>query len=253
MTTSTTKISLLKPTAQVYAELQLAYDTFNAELFDNSLADCLLTLQRKEGTMGYFSAARFGNLAKEELHEIALNPAYFAVVPLVEIMATIAHEMVHLWQHQHGKPSRGRYHDKQWGDKMESIGLMPSSTGLPGGKKTGDKVADYPIEGGRFLQVCRDLLTKDFKISWYDRFSTHAPSTSGAATPGLALNLPEAAILIPATTAGGADIVTPVPSASSNKSNRSKYTCKCEDPIAVWGKPNLHIICGECDGTFDEQ
>jgi len=253
MTTATTKISLLKPTAQVYSELQLAYDTFNTELFDNSLADCLLTLQRKERTMGYFSAARFGNLAKEELHEIALNPAYFAVVPLVEVMATIAHEMVHLWQHQHGAPSRGRYHDKQWGDKMESIGLMPSSTGLPGGKKTGDKVADYPIEGGRFLQVCRDLLTKDFKISWYDRFSSHTPSMSGAATPGLVLDLPESAILIPAATAGGADIVTPASTASPNKSNRSKYTCKCEDPIAVWGKPNLNIICGECHATFDEQ
>lgn len=242
-----------KPTAVVYAELQLAYDTFNAELFDNSLADCLLTLQRKDRTMGYFSAGRFGNRAQEQLHEIALNPAFFAVVPLVEIMATIAHEMVHLWQHQHGAPARGRYHDKQWGDKMESIGLMPSSTGLPGGKKTGDKVADYPIEGGRFLQVCRGLLTRDFKISWYDRFTALAPMQSGASGPGIKLDLPEHALALASTT--GLAMAVPMQgqgaASSTNKSNRAKYTCACG--YSVWGRPALKMTCDECATAYVEE
>ncbi|WP_306659314.1 hypothetical protein [Massilia scottii] len=73
--------SEVRQTAIVDAELQLAYDTFNAELFDNSLADCLLTLQRKDRTMGYFSAGRFGNRSKERLHEIAMNPAYLRSSP----------------------------------------------------------------------------------------------------------------------------------------------------------------------------
>lgn len=244
----------MKPTALVYSELQLAYDTFNRLLFNGSLADCLLTLQRKDRTMGYFSPARWGNKAKDELHEIALNPAYFAVVPLVEIMATIVHEMVHLWQHQHGKPSRRGYHDKEWGDKMEAIGLMPSSTGQPGGKKVGDKMADYPIEGGRFLAVCSVLITQEFKLSWYDRFTEYVPSTTGASTPGIALYLPASALDVAAVTG----VAMAVPSAGAgvaagagvNKSNRSKYTCSCD--LSVWGKPGLNIRCGECDEAFEE-
>lgn len=243
----------MKPTALVYSELQQAYDTFNRELFDGTLPDCLLTLQRKDRTMGYFSPARWGNKARDELHEIALNPAFFAVVPLVEIMATIVHEMVHLWQHHHGKQSRKGYHDKQWGDKMESIGLMPSSTGRPGGKKTGDKMMDYPIEGGRFLAVCSQLITQEYKLSWYDRFTEYVPSTTGAAAPGISLNLPAPAMDVAAVTgvamaalAAGTGTAAP-----ANKSNRSKYTCDCKN--AVWGKPGLKLACMSCESKFVEE
>ncbi|MBM5564638.1 SprT-like domain-containing protein, partial [Klebsiella quasipneumoniae] len=79
--------------------------------------------------------------------EIAMNPAYFAVCPPEEIMQTLVHEMAHLWQHHFGKPGRRGYHNKEWAERMEEIGLMPSSTGKPGGAKTGDKMADYIIEG----------------------------------------------------------------------------------------------------------
>jgi len=37
---------------------------------------------------------------------------------------------------------------------MESIGLMPSDTGEPGGKRTGQRMSDYPIEGGAFYLQC---------------------------------------------------------------------------------------------------
>lgn len=42
---------------------------------------------------------------------------------------------------------------KEWADKMQSIGLIPSSSGEPGGKRTGDKMADFPAEDGKFLQA----------------------------------------------------------------------------------------------------
>ncbi len=69
----------MKPTVETYAELQLAYDTFNRRLFDNQLPDCLITLQREKRTYGYFSAARFGNRQGDTVDEIALNPTYFAI------------------------------------------------------------------------------------------------------------------------------------------------------------------------------
>lgn len=68
----------------------------------------------RKKSYGYFSAERFGNRDGEKTDEIALNPTYFAVVPLIEIMQTLAHEMSHVWQHHHGKPGRGRYHNREW-------------------------------------------------------------------------------------------------------------------------------------------
>lgn len=243
----------MKPTVETYAELQLAYDTFNRRLFDNQLPECLITLQREKRTYGYFSAERFGNRQGDTVDEIALNPTYFAVVPLVEIMQTLAHEQCHLWQHHRGSPGRGRYHNGEWADKMESIGLMPSSTGQPGGKRTGDAVADYAIEGGLFLQVCRELLTQDYKISWYDRFATPEVVKAGQSSFGLSLDLPASGASIPATSGIKLAITsadTPTPAGAGNKSNRSKYTCSCD--ISVWGKPGLNINCGECAQAFVE-
>ncbi len=41
---------------------------------------------------------------------------------------------------------------------MEAVGRMPTSKGQLGGKRTGDSVADYPIEGGCFLAVGAEQL-----------------------------------------------------------------------------------------------
>lgn len=238
----------MKPTAETYLELQQAYDAFNRLLFDNSLSECLITLQREKRVCGYFYPERFANKEGEKTDEIAMNPSYFAVVPLVEIMQTLVHEMTHLWQHHHGQPGRGRYHNKQWAEKMESIGLMPSSTGQPGGKKTGDSIADYAIEGGRFLEACRELLTNDFKITWYDRFPSSAEVTTGQNCFCLSLDLPENGATIPAFS--GVEMATGEHGSTGNKSNRSKYTCLCSNN--VWGKPGLIISCGECESNFTE-
>ncbi len=158
------------PTRVTYSELQQAYDHFNARLFGGQLPGCLITLQREKRTCGYFSAARFASLDGGTTDEIAMNPTYFAAVPLIETMQTMVHEMCHLWQHHFGTPGRGRYHNEEWASKMEAVGLMPSSTGQPGGKRTGDMMADYALSGGRFLEVCAELLTSSFQLSWYDRF-----------------------------------------------------------------------------------
>ena len=148
----------MKPTTETYSELQQAYDAFNQALFDGILPNCLITLQREKHTCGYFSSGRFASVDGKLTDEIAINPSYFAVTPIIEVLQTLVHEMAHLWQYHFGNPGRGRYHNKEWADKMESIGLMPSSTGKPGGAKTGDCMADYAIEGGLFLQSCNCLL-----------------------------------------------------------------------------------------------
>lgn len=231
----------MQPTQEAYSELQRAFDHFNAELFDNQIPPLLLTFQREKKTYGYFSPERFVKRDGARTDEIAMNPAYFAVVPLLEVLQTLVHEMVHAWQEHHGKPGRRRYHNREWGKKMEEVGLMPSSTGKPGGKKTGESVLDYPIEGGRFLAACDKLLTADFKLSWMDRFpAKHVNASALAAATeqeGLGAALNEI----------GVSLTT---DASESKPSRTKYTCAaCK--FNVWGRPKLKIVCGEC-GSFYE-
>lgn len=237
---------LSRPTPQTYAELQLAFDHFNERLFDSKLPACLLTLQREKRTHGYFSAERFVHRdGKTYTDEIALNPSFFSIVPPLEVMQTIVHEMVHAWQFHFGEPSRRTYHNTEWADKMEAIGLMPSDTGEPGGKRTGEKMADYSLPGGRFDLAAQELLTRpNFALSWYDRFPPEPIATGKLSGPKATGS--KGANAIPALNMGQ---VIEVPEEKTNHSNRVKMRCpSCENQ--AWCKPKMKLICGEDECNF---
>ncbi|WP_321967063.1 sprT domain-containing protein [Burkholderia cepacia] len=159
------------PTEQTYAELQYVFDFYNTHLFESALPQCIVTLQRRKSTLGYYSRGRFVSKdGKTLIDELAMNPEYFATMPLLDILQTVVHEQVHQWQDHFGTPSRPCYHNMEFAEKMESLGLMPSDTGYPGGKRTGQKMDDYMIVGGHFEQVTRVLLKSGFGLSWFDRF-----------------------------------------------------------------------------------
>lgn len=160
----------MNPTTELYQSLEEAYEHFNRELFDNQLPEVIFTFQRKSGVMGYFSPERWGNQAGDTRNEIAINPSFLASSRLIEICQTLVHEMAHCWQHQFGKPSRSGYHNIQWSKKMMSIGLMPSSTGEPGGMLVGQAMGDYIINDGPFIHSFESLKTAvNFDFPWFDR------------------------------------------------------------------------------------
>lgn len=159
------------PTREAYDELERAFAFFNAELFDGRLPPCMITLQRQHDTQGYFSPDQFVRRDGRPAHEIALNPSYFAIRPIPETLSVLAREMVSLDQYLHGeKRSRRRYRNKEWATMAEAIGLMPSDTGKPGGKRTGDNVQVYIVDGGLFDEACSRLVDEKFVLSWMDRF-----------------------------------------------------------------------------------
>src|ERR1700686_2839600 len=134
----------IKPTRETYDPLQQAYENLNRSLFEGALPNCLISLQRHKQSYGYFCGDRFGRADGTLTDEIALNPSHFRDRSQEAILSTLAHEMVHLWQHHFGKAGRGRYHNMEWAEKMKSIGLQPTSTGKEGGAETGD-VMDHII------------------------------------------------------------------------------------------------------------
>lgn len=163
-----------KPTQQVYEELQKAYEFFNESLFEGRLPPCVITLQRQHDTYGYFSANQFQTrTGGVQAHEIALNPSYFAVRTIHETLSVLVREMVSLDQllnTKRDKLPRRRYRNTEWADMCEQVGLMPTSTGLPGGRRVGDNVQTYVIEGGAFDVACSRLVDEAFTLSWVDRF-----------------------------------------------------------------------------------
>jgi hypothetical protein len=82
-----------------YSSFQRAFDLLNKELFDNTLPQVVITLQRKSKAYGYFCQNRFaGRLEAGTVHEIAMNPDGFGNRSDEYILSTLAHETVHLWQ-----------------------------------------------------------------------------------------------------------------------------------------------------------
>jgi hypothetical protein len=144
-------VVVLSPTEGTYSGFNIAFKFFNDILFGSRLPDCLVTMQRSKRSRGFFARERFGHRRGNEIvDEIALNPATFIGRTDREIISTLVHEMAHLWQAHFGKPGRGPYHNREWAVKMNSIGLVPSHTGEPGGKQTGESVSHYIDDGGPY-------------------------------------------------------------------------------------------------------
>jgi hypothetical protein len=206
------------PTVLEYGTLQNAYDHFNSALFDGSLPEVLIALQRQRGARGYFCRERFHqrNVPSARVHEVALNPDTFNGRTDEEILSTLAHEMVHVWQQEHGRTRRRGYHNRQWSRKMHSIGLMPSSTGEPGGQPTGDRVSHYIIEDGAFRAACRLFLGR-YRLVWESAREWSASQGS---------------------VAGGTE--------RAKTQTRAKFTCPNGGHLSVWAKPGAMVDCHQC-------
>jgi predicted SprT family Zn-dependent metalloprotease len=245
----------ISPTDEFYSILGQAFDHFNKALFHGALPHCLLTVQRETNTMCYFSPDRWGNHKGEKAHEIAINPAYFASHTLIEVLQTLVHEQCHLWQQVFGlRKSRHGYHNREWAGCMESIGLIPSQSGSPGGKKTGQQMSDYPISGGAFLLACEKLVEDGFHISWIDRIPASSESSQ---IRGEAETIADNYFEMEIASVLNAKFDTIVPDIiplelvheEKLKKNKSKYTCPGCD-TNIWGKPKLKVRCERCDLLF---
>lgn len=270
------------PAEQTVIAFQEAYDFFNRHVFGGELPVCFISFQRQKRIMGYVSFQRWVDDEKQYIHELALNPEYFANYPLIEICQTLCHEMVHIWQAEFGTPGRRGYHNHEWAQKMESIGLMPSTTGAPGGDVVGEKVSDYILHDGAFMVAFKALEKNGFKLKWRDRYPVirdSQPTPTFTALGKLVPVMSEPAVKSPIAESAtykaeqsfpysfeeleaaftAAMQQTPEPlrqiaiptSKPANKSNRHKYQCpQCS--MQVWGKPDLYIVCGDCGKTLTE-
>lgn len=217
------------------------YRFYNQAIFGGTLSDCIVNMSRHGGSYGFFAANRWRaeNEAKKIIHEISINPDFMNRED-IEWHSTLVHEMCHLWQEDFGKPSRGGYHNRQWADKMVQVGLMPTDTGEPGGKQTGQYVTHYIIPDGKFEQVFKTLSSEELQ----NLRLRYKPTLAVQSTKPVRFG-----------GAGGDDGGEPEAGSGGDDDSRSgkrkKYTCGCG--CNVWGKSGLLLKCGLCGTDFIEQ
>ena len=233
------------PTKSQFEAFESAYNYFNQVLFHYELPPVILNLSRKSKAMGFAAPNRWVkadrtktvDLSKPEIistssgvemHELSINPEILLLSP-IDVYSTLVHEQCHVWQFHCGKPSRNGYHNKEWANKMIEVGLMPSSTGKPGGVITGQQMSDYPIEDGVFLKAL-SAMPQSFKLPFVSLEAKHKYTQLSN------------------------DINNPsqtTPTSPPKPKNKVKYSCQgCNTNI--WGKPNINVICGDCDLRFEE-
>jgi len=201
------------PTNAQFAAYRAMWAYFNTVLFGGALGDVILNFSRLARSLGFFAPERWRDVGDQVTHEISLNPAHLKRDNAKDAASTLVHEMVHLWRHGQPNPPRNGYHDRQWADKMEALGLMPSSTAAPGGVRVGYRMSHYLIPGCAFEQMPAEC---------------HLPWTCGIDDE-----------------ARGAKKAKKAKKEAARKV-KVKYSCPgCE--LNVWGRGGLRLRCEDCD------
>jgi len=203
----------MKP-METYDVLRAAFNFFNNELFEGKLSESLILLHRHRSAYGYFCADRFGmNGSKTTVHEIALNPSHIRERKPKDTFGTLAHEMVHQLQQEHGKPPKNAYHNKQWAAMMKQIGLHPSDTAKPGGAETGRYVSHYIVKDGPF-DVTFEKFQKKYDMTLFGDIITASKKEKG-------------------------------------KTSKFKFVCP-ECGQNAWAKITANLVCGDCEEPMAE-
>lgn len=212
-----TAITNRKITQREYTMLQRAYDLFNDQLFDGVLPDCLITLRSHPNSKGFFVADQFaGRKSDEKICEIALNPDSFGISSDEEILSNLLHEMVHVWNHYYGIPTKPGYHSRSWAKKMLELGLKPISYDH-GSVNTGYRVDHEIINGGRFQKLAHQLLNKGVEFGWQS-------------VKPLKHN----------------DETEPIFCAEKKESSKTGFSCpSCSQK--AWAKSAANLVCGCCN------
>jgi hypothetical protein len=223
------------PTVEQFDAYRGMFQWFNDQLFDGGLSGVMLNFSRQANTYGFLAPERWKRGDGAKAHEISINPDTLLDRDPRAVASTLVHEMVHAWQYTYGKPPRRGYHDRQWAAKMESIGLIPSHTGEPGGKRVGVRMTHYIDDDGRFAKVYA-AMPPELGLPWrswgpsaIERLRRVVGGAGGE--PGGEPD-PE----------GGDPTSAPAPRLDPSK---VKYTCPgCA--INTWGKEGLRIGCLDC-------
>jgi hypothetical protein len=212
----------------------------------------MITLRADKKTRAYYTPRRWNSLKGEIAAEIALNPRMLRDEPAETWLMELVHNLVHHWQHVEGTAGRARYHNRDFVERMKSVGLdvvrldQAASAGAEkdasaetkkgdverapeDGRKrrkdretapaTGDCVTHTPIKGGLFEKAVSRRGPGTFQIPWAEAQSSGPP-----------------------------------PRAAAQGGKRAKFVCPANGCIeAAWSRPGARLKCGVHDLDLNAQ
>jgi hypothetical protein len=108
-------------------ELYWWADFFNIVFFkDQSVSIPVISFEKtRVNNLGHYVIGRnaFGIKENININRVHLNQ------PLYEILATLLHEMTHIWQAAYGRPSTSWFHNKEFQIKMLEFGIVINNKG----------------------------------------------------------------------------------------------------------------------------
>lgn len=212
--------------SRVCGYLEKIYRQLNMDFFNNELEEVVITVQSTKGAYGHVSVAKVwktGDSARYELN-IGAGTLYR---PIENTVATMLHEMVHIFHLQNGIQdcSRGgTYHNKKFRDKAESVGLSISYDKRIGWSITEpkDELVLYIAEQG-----WQEIMLSRFEGGYFSMPGTTSP-----------------------TATNGDDGDAPEP--MRKKSSTRKYICP-DCGQSVRATKDTLIICGYCTELMQKE
>lgn len=207
-----------------------AFDWFNEKLFDGQLPRPMLCLTRNANVIGgYFNHAKWHDDKGNSVDEIAINANMMEQSNIVELMHTLIHEMIHLKQQHFGKSSRQGYHNSEFADWAEDMGLHCKDAKT--GRRTGHMMSTKVLDGGKSAKAIA-LLPDEHVFPWMAVSTQEDGKEGGGEGSG---------------EGSGGDGSGP----PRRSGTRSKFTCAVCG-LNAWAKHEAKLACGECDRMMVE-
>lgn len=236
----------VKTSTELYKKIQNVIDLLDISFFSGKGKEKIPELvfainnQCRSCVTAFVSPdALYDKVNNKKLQYLGINPKHLDR-DISEILATICHELCHVYENAYIHIPRGGYHDKQWTELMEGCGLTPVFL-----NKSKTAVSTKITEGGIFEDFVKKFREENgesyFNIVEYSPIIEHKTK--------VALGLED----------GDSDEDDDTPKADNadkpiKKYNRNKVKYTCPDcGSRVWGKAGLHIECIDCACSFEEE
>ncbi len=133
--------------------LEKIFRALNAEFFTGEeVQEPIITVQNTPDAYGHVTVAKTWSVKDDQRHELNIGAGTLNR-PIENVCATMLHEMVHLYNMEHGVQDTSRgdsYHNKKFRDEAEKRGLHIEHHDKYGWTITspGEKLLDFIIEKG---------------------------------------------------------------------------------------------------------
>lgn len=195
-------------TSRTAGYLEKIFRAINTDWFGGELEEPIITIQSTPRAYGHVTVAKIWKRKGEQRHELNIG-AETLQRPIEEVVATITHEAVHLYNLAHGVQdcSRGgSYHNKKFKEEAERRGLV---------------ISHHPTYGWTLTEPSEALIDYIIAQGWTEiQMNRGGKAGNGSTQPGGSIQPPK-------------------------RSSTRKYQCPC-CKNSVRATKTVNLICGDC-------